>query len=140
MIGEETMNTEAMHWASADWASEGSESGELRFPEVVARLMEAGVECYCADLVRGEKTYYMPDGETHVVKSKLPVTAVADEYSEAGVVSAIRGAQADAIRYPEFLRQARAAGTVAYWVFLTGQRAVYLGRRGEIHVELFPSR
>jgi hypothetical protein len=27
---------------------------------------------------------------------------------------------------------------VAYWVFLTGQRAVYLGRKGEIHVEVFP--
>ena len=133
MIGVETMNTEAMHWAS-----EGSEAGELRFPEVVARLIEAGVESYCADLVRGEKTFYMPSGENYTVKSKLPVTAVADEYSEAGVVAAIRGAQTDTIRYPEFLRQARAAGTVAYWVFLTGQRAVYLGRRGEIHVELFP--
>ena len=140
MTGEETMNTETMHWASARWSSEGSEAGELRFPEVVARLIEAGVESYCADLVRGEKTYYMPDGETYTVRSKLPVTAVASEYSEAGVVAAIRGAQTDAIRYPEFLRQARAAGTVAYWVFLTGQRAVYLGRKGEIHVELFPSR
>ena len=133
MIGEATMNTEAMHWAS-----EGSEAGELRFPEVVARLLEAGVESYCADLVRGEKTYYMPDGETYAVKSKLPVTPIASEYSEAGVAAAIRGAQTDAIRYPEFVRRARAAGTVAYWVFLTGQRAVYLGRKGEIHVELFP--
>jgi uncharacterized protein YbcV (DUF1398 family) len=133
MIGEVTMNTEAMHWAS-----EGSEAGELRFPEVVAGLMEAGVESYCADLVRGEKTYYMPSGENYTVKSKLPATPVAGEYSEAGIVAAIREAQADAIRYPEFVLQARAAGTVAYWVFLTGQRAVYLGRKGEIHVELFP--
>jgi uncharacterized protein YbcV (DUF1398 family) len=134
MIGE-AMNTEAMHWAS-----EGSEAGEVRFPDVVARLMEAGVESYFADLVRGDKTHYMPSGETYTVQSKLPVAPIANEYSEAGLVAAIRGAQTDAIRYPEFVRQARAAGTVAYWVFLTGQRAVYLGRKGEIHVELFPSR
>lgn len=134
------MHAEAMNWASAHWASEGSEAGELRFPEVVAKLLEAGVESYCADLVRGQNTYYAPGGETYTVKSKLPVTPVADEFSEAGVAAAIRGAQADAIRYPEFLRQARAAGTVAYWVFLTGRRVVYLGRKGEIHVELFPSR
>ena len=127
------MNTAVMHWAS-----EGSEAGELRFPEVVGALMAAGVESYSADLVRGEKTFYMPDGETYIVPSKLPVTAIAGEYWEDGVVAAIRGAQTDAIRYPEFVRQSRAAGVVAYWVFLTGQRAVYLGRKGEIHVELFP--
>ena len=130
---EETMKTDVMVWAS-----EGSERGELRFPEVVMALVEAGVESYTADLMRGEKTYYMPNGESYVVKSKLPVTAIAEEYSEAGVVAAIRGAQADAIRYPEFVRQARAAGTVAYRVFLTGRRAVYFGRKGEIHVEEFP--
>ncbi len=128
-----TMNTEGMHWAS-----EGSEAGKLRFPEVVGALVAAGVESYCADLVRGEKTYYMPGGDTYIVKSKLPVTAIAEEYSEDGVVAAIRGAQADAIRYPEFVRQSRAAGVAVYWVFLTGRRAVYLGRKGEIHVELFP--
>ncbi len=132
VIGE-AMQTDVMHWAS-----EGSDAGELRFPEIVARLIEAGVEAYCADLVRGEKTYYMPDSETYTVKSKLPVAPVASEYSETGIVAAIRGAQADTIRYPEFVRQARGAGIVTYWVFLNGQRAVYLGRKGEIHVELFP--
>jgi len=132
-MGEATMNTEVMHWAS-----EGSDAGELRFPEVVGRLAAAGVESYCADLVRGEKTYYMPSGENYGLNSKLPVTAIADEYSEDGVIAAIREAQADAIRYPEFVRQARAAGVVAYWVFLTGRRAVYLGRKGEVHIEEFP--
>ncbi|WP_263350195.1 DUF1398 family protein [Acidicapsa acidisoli] len=132
-MGEATMNTEVMHWAT-----EGSEAGQLRFPEVVGALVAAGVESYCADLVRGEKTYNMPSGENYVVKSKLPVTAIADEYSEEGVVAAIRGAQADAIRYPEFLLKSRAAGVVAYWVFLIGRRAVYLGRKGEVHIEEFP--
>jgi len=133
VIGEKTMNTQVMRWAA-----EESEAGRLRFPEVVAGLLEAGVESYCADLVRGEKVYYMPSGETLVVKSTLPVSVIAEEFSQAGLVAAIRGAQADTIRYPEFLRQTRAAGVVAYRVFLTGRRAVYFGRKGEVHIEEFP--
>jgi len=135
MIGEATMNTEVMRWAS-----EGSDAGKLRFPEIVMALTEASVESYSADLVRGEKTYYTPDGDTHTVKSTLPHSPIANDFSGAGIIAAIRGARADTIRYPEFVRQARAAGIVAYWVFLTGRRAVYLGRMGEIHIEEFPSR
>jgi uncharacterized protein YbcV (DUF1398 family) len=127
------MNTEVMRMAS-----EGSEAGEWRFPEVVKALLEVGVESYYADLVRGAKTYYMPDGETHVEKMKLAPLPVAAEFSEAALVAAIRGAQADTVRYPEFLKQATAAGATAYRVFLTGQRAVYMGRKGEVHVEVFP--
>ena len=43
-----------------------SDSGTLTFPEVVKKLMDAGVEQYHADLLRSEKTYYMPDGESCV--------------------------------------------------------------------------
>jgi len=34
-----------------------------------------------------------------------------------------------------------AAGTTAYWVFITGRRVIYFGRKGrkgEFHVEEFP--
>jgi uncharacterized protein YbcV (DUF1398 family) len=54
------------------------------------------------------------------------------------VVAAIRAAQADTIRYPEFMKQAMAAGAVAYWVFLSGKKVIYFGRRGEFHIEEFP--
>ena len=129
------MNIEVMHRTY-----EETHAGKMTFPQVVGELMGAGVESYCADLVRGETTYYMPDGETHVERGTAHASAFGEEYSEAGLVAAIRGAQADAIRYPEFLRQARAAGTVAYRVFLTGRRVVYFGRQGEIHVEEFPGK
>ena len=127
------MNTEVMKFAS-----EGSEAGKLRFPEVVKALMDAGVESYHADLMKGVKTYYMPDGQTYEVKLKLAPLPIAAEYSESGLVAAIRAAQKDEIRYPEFLKRATAAGAAAYTVFITGQRAVYLGRKGEVHVEVFP--
>lgn len=127
------MNTEAMHKAL-----EGSQAGKLRFPEVVGMLIDAGVESYFADLIRGEERFYTPNGETHVEKMSPPPAKVADDFSQSGIVAAIRAAQADEIRYPEFLKRAFAAGTAGYWAFLAGKRVIYFGRKGEFHVEEFP--
>jgi uncharacterized protein YbcV (DUF1398 family) len=127
------MDTEVMHRVL-----EESEAGRMIFPDVVKALIGAGVESYHADLIRGENTYYMPNGETDVVKAILPRETIAEEFSATGLVAAIRGAQADKVRYPEFVKLATSAGTVAYRVFLTGKRVVYFGRKGEIHVEEFP--
>jgi len=132
MIGV-AMNIEAMRDALR-----GSERGELVFQRVVGMLIEAGVESYNADLVSHRYTYYMPDGETHIEEGALAVPQIAEEFSADKVVAAIRAAQADAVRYPEFLKLAAHAGVVSYRVFLTGKRAVYLGRKGEMHVEEFP--
>jgi hypothetical protein len=41
--------------------SVGSVQGKLRFPQVLQKLGEIGVESYHADLYRKEKTYYMPN-------------------------------------------------------------------------------
>jgi uncharacterized protein YbcV (DUF1398 family) len=51
-----------------------------------------------------------------------------------------RGAQQDAIRYPEFVRRSRAAGVIGYWAFLTGRKVIYFGRQGEQHIENFPGK
>ena len=55
-----------------------------------------------------------------------------------GLVAAIRGAQADTVRYPEFVKRSTAAGVIGYWAFLTGKRVIYFGRKGEQHIEEFP--
>jgi uncharacterized protein YbcV (DUF1398 family) len=127
------MNTEVMKEAL-----EASELGKSTFPQMVGKLVAVGVESYFADLVRGEETFYMPSGETHVVKMSLALGKIADEFSQNGIVSAIRAAQSDEIRYPEFVKRARTAGVAAYWAFLTGKKVVYFGRKGEFHVEEFP--
>jgi uncharacterized protein YbcV (DUF1398 family) len=64
--------------------------------------------------------------------------SIAAEFDGAGLVSAIRGAQADTVRYPEFVRRSTAAGVISYWAFLTGKRVIYFGRKGEQHIEEFP--
>lgn len=115
-----------------------SQAGNLVFPEVVRRLTEVGVESYFCDLARGEEILYLADGETHCEKMVLPLSRIAEEFSREDLVSAIRGAQADAIRYPEFIKQSAAAGVIAYWAFLAGSKVIYFGRRGEFHIEEFP--
>jgi uncharacterized protein YbcV (DUF1398 family) len=115
-----------------------TQAGQLIFPEVVRRLLEVGVESYFIDLATGHETFYKTDGSTHSEIMTLPLAAIAEEFSAAGIVAAIRGAQADTVRYPEFVKLSRAAGITAYWAFLTGKKVIYFGRKGEMHIEEFP--
>ena len=116
----------------------GSEAGKLTFSEVVQALLAAEVESYFVDLIRAEDTFYTSHGESHVEKMSALPGSVATEFSLTGLLDAIRAAQVDQIRYPEFLKRAIGAGTAAYWAFLTGGKVIYFGRKGEFHVEEFP--
>jgi uncharacterized protein YbcV (DUF1398 family) len=127
------MNTAVIHQVLAE-----SQAGKLIFPEVVRRLSEVGVESYLCDLATGAETFYMSDGTTHAEKMTLPLSPIAEQFSSSGIVAAIRGAQSDTIRYPEFMKRSAAAGIIAYWAFLTGKKVIYFGRKGESHVEEFP--
>jgi uncharacterized protein YbcV (DUF1398 family) len=115
-----------------------TQAGKLVFPEVVRRLLEVSVESYFCDLARGTETFYMRDGKTHAEKMILPTAPIAEELSQSELLTAIRGAQADTIRYPEFAKRSAAAGVIAYWAFLTGKKVLYFGRKGESHTEEFP--
>ncbi len=112
--------------------------GTITFGEVVKKLLAVGVESYDADLVLREKTYYMPDGETHTEKLDYNGPAAAQNFSQEAVVSALRAVQKQEISYVEFLNRILNAGTTRYIVFLAGRKAVYFGRKGELYVENFP--
>lgn len=116
----------------------GSLSGELTFPEIVGKLMAIGVERYHADYSRQEITYYLADGDSLVVPSPHAAHATASEFSSAGVEAAVRQSQRNEHTYADFVRKTMAAGCVGYFVQITGRRALYFGRGGEIHTELFP--
>ena len=118
--------------------SKDSDEERFTFPEVVMKLAGAGIERYHTDLCRNEKTYYLPDGQSHVVRSPAHNTLPAREFSPADVSAAVRTIQAGKIGYREFCTRVAAAGCVGYFVTLTGRRAVYYGRTGEEFVEWFP--
>jgi uncharacterized protein YbcV (DUF1398 family) len=118
--------------------AELSASGIIHFGEVVGRLMKVGIERYHADYSRMENTYYTPDGSSCVVSIKHEHMPIAQDFSASGVETAVRQAQRGEIMYPQFTRQALAAGCVGYFVQISGKCVQYFGRNGEIHTEWFP--
>jgi uncharacterized protein YbcV (DUF1398 family) len=115
-----------------------TQQGKMPFPQVVKGLLEVGVESYLVDFATKQKTHYLADGTTHTVPMILEPGQIAENFNGADLVAAIRGAQADTVRYPEFVKRSTAAGVIGYWAFLTGKRVIYLGRKGEQHIEEFP--
>jgi uncharacterized protein YbcV (DUF1398 family) len=115
-----------------------TQQGNMTFPQIVGKLLAEGVESYCVDFAAGRKTFYATNGETLTESMILKLDPVAEEFSTASLVAAIRGAQADTVRYPEFVQRSTAAGVVGYWAFLTGKQVIYFGRKGELHIEKFP--
>lgn len=115
-----------------------SDEGSKPFGELVGRLMAAGIERYHADLVRAEKTYHLPNGDSEVVPND-PIGAMpAGSFSAKGVEAAVRAVQGGAIDYKKFCERVMAAGCVGYLVSIAGRRVVYYGRTGDSHVEWFP--
>lgn len=111
----------------------------MKFPQVVGLLIEAGVEAYHVDLVRHENRYYDAEGESHVLPVAHPaLPSAAQDFSAANVQAAVRQSQQGQIGYKAFLARILEAGCVYYIAYLAGRRVVYLGRKGEMHVEEFP--
>lgn len=119
--------------------TDASDQERVTFPEVVAKLAGAGFERYHADLLRAEKIYYLPSGESQRVQA-APIAAVPPAaFTADGVAAAVRAIQRQQIKYREFCERIAEAGCVGYFVSLAGRRAVYYGRTGESYVEPFPS-
>jgi uncharacterized protein YbcV (DUF1398 family) len=120
--------------------SKASDESVLAFPQIVAKLMEVGIEWYHADLLRSEKTYYMPNGESHAVSNTALTHAPARPFSAEAVDAAVRAIQAQSIDYKEFCERIGAAGCIGYFVSFPGRQAIYFGRTGASHIEPFPNK
>jgi uncharacterized protein YbcV (DUF1398 family) len=119
--------------------TDASDQERISFPEVVTKLMQVGVERYHADLLRAEKIYYLPSGESHRVPAAQVNATPAAAFAANGVAAAVRAIQQKKIEYREFCERIAQAGCVGYMVSLAGRRAVYYGRTGESYVEPFPA-
>jgi hypothetical protein len=86
------------------------------------------------DFAAKQKTHYLTDETTHTVPMILDPGPIAAEISSTDLVAAIRAAQADTVRYPEFVKRSTAAGVIGYWAFLTGKKVIDFGRKGEQHL------
>lgn len=111
------------------------------FPQVVQRLVGAGVNSYTADLVKLRNTYYDTGGEA--LDEALPLTdgpAIAPAFDSAAVASTVKAIQRGEIGYAEFLRRIMKAGCSRYEVFIAGRKAMYFGRDGGFYTEPFPAQ
>lgn len=126
--------------AVAEHCLRAAAENRLTFPQIVGALAEAGFESYAVDFRRGAAIYYRPDGDSVELPSPLPHGAVAEAFDAAVIGAAIAEAQqlAPGYSYRGFCDKVTAAGCAAYLVSFPGRRAVYFGRTGETHVELFP--
>jgi uncharacterized protein YbcV (DUF1398 family) len=120
---------------------ESAESNTMTFSEIVGALIEGGFEGYTVDFRRSVASYYLPTSDSvefQTLASDVPVSPTFDAES---MKAAIREAQtrAPGYTYGGFCAKARTAGCAGYMVSFSGRRAVYFGRTGETHVELFPS-
>jgi uncharacterized protein YbcV (DUF1398 family) len=122
----------------AEECTQGSENDTLNFPQVLGKLMEAGIESYLCDLRRSTKTYYLPDGASIELEAHDVGAPVAEHFDAARVESAVRQSQRGEHNYKQFCEKIVAAGCAGYIVTLLGRRAVYFGRDGQMHVEIFP--
>lgn len=128
------MDTTAIHEAA-----QATLAGTMSFPQVVAKLLAAGVEYYHVDYVGRCKRFYDGLGAsvaTAITYEELP--SVAAELDVGALRDDIRDSQQNGQHYREFTIRAMRAGVQAYFAFLRGQRVTYLGRTGDQHTEWFP--
>jgi uncharacterized protein YbcV (DUF1398 family) len=128
------MDTTAIHEAAA-----ATLAGTMPFPEVVAKLVAAGVEYYHVDYVGRRKHFHDGLGafvSTPITYENLPT--VAAELDVKALQANIRDSQLNGQHYRDFTIRAMKAGVQGYFAFLRGRRVMYLGRTGDQHTEWFP--
>lgn len=125
--------------AAIERCAQASYAGTMNFAANVALLTATGVESYHADYRTLGTTYYMPYGSTATIPLRAPDVMIPKAFDVAALQAAIRAAQRDELKYPDFLARSMAAGCVGYIVWIGGRHVTYFGRQGEIHVEPFPS-
>ncbi len=114
-------------------------AGTISFPEVVVRLIAAGVEYYHVDYVAMRKTFYGANGDTVVTPIAYEgLTPVAPEFSAEGLHAAILSSQRHGQKYRDFSQRAMEAGVQGYFAFLRRKRVTYWGRTGDQRTEWFP--
>jgi uncharacterized protein YbcV (DUF1398 family) len=112
------------------------------FPQVLQRLVGAGVTSYNADLIKLRNTYYGSGGDAY--DEVLPLRdspEIAPAFDGAAVAASVKAIQRGEIGYAAFLQRIMGAGCSHYEVFIGGGgKVMYFGRDGEFYTEQFPAK
>lgn len=114
-------------------------SGSMPFPEIVGKLINAGVEYYHVDYAALSFTFHSANGGVVVAPLAFEgLPQVSADFNEAELRAAILDSQQNGQKFRQFCVRATQAGVQSYFAFLRGQRVLYVGRQGDHHVEWFP--
>jgi hypothetical protein len=132
---------DAQHETIARDCLEAAHRGTMAFPDIVARLIDAGFDGYLVDYRLGRTTYYLASGASLALDNLSAAGAVAAAFDADGVAAQVRWAQANRpdYSYGAFSRNVTACGCAGYLVSFCGRRVLYFGRTGETHTVHFPS-
>ena len=114
-------------------------TGSMPFPEIVGNLVKEGVEYYHVDFISFSFCFYSAKGGVAVAPLLLEdPPAVATDFNVAELRAAILDSQQNGQKFRQFCARAMVSGVQSYFVFLRGQRVLYIGRQGDQHIEWFP--
>ena len=111
----------------------------ITFPAILAALAREGVDSYHVDFVRNEYRYYAGDDTTYIRAVPLVHDGVARTFAKARLVDVNRRVQAGQAWYPDFVREAAAAGCAYYIVYVSGRKVRYFGRDGDEYTQHLPA-
>lgn len=120
-------------------AASATLAGGTPFPQIVAMLIEAGVESYHVDYLTLRKSFYSGSGA--IVTTSIPyenLPSVAADFDSPALRANILDSQQKNQHYRDFSMRAMQAGVQGYIAFLRGRRVTYFGRQGDQHTEWFP--
>lgn len=131
---------DAEHGNIAKICMDGAHDGSLSFPDIVAKLIDAGFEGYAVDYRRNTQIFYLPDGDSIQFEMADHPGTVGAAFNAPDVAAQVRWAQAEGedYSYAAFSENVKAAGCAGYFVSFLGRRVRYFGRTAETHVEMFP--
>jgi uncharacterized protein YbcV (DUF1398 family) len=111
-------------------------AGQSSFLESLKILREAGVQRFHIDLARQERTCYSKNDEVYVEKFVLDSPAQKSSvFSEQGIDDAIAQKRSHQIEFVDVLRKYIESGVAGYLVFIEGDRIIYYGHNGEVHIK-----
>lgn len=119
--------------------AEATLSGSMPFPEIVGNLLKEDVEYYHVDFVSLSFSFYSVNGGVVVAPLAFEgLPEVSTDVNAHELRAAILDSQQNGQKFRQFCVRAAKAGIQSYFVFLRGQRVLYIGRQGDQHVEWFP--
>ena len=98
---------------------------EIKYPQFIDRLAQAGINHYAVKVATAQITFYGSAGEAHLIQGSVVSEAAPGTYNEAAIRTAISDAQKEIVDHRTFLKRIHDAGIVLYEVNLRDRKIVY---------------